>query len=144
MSGMKPGSSRPGIGCQLGEVVVDADNHPAPPVAVKRLLAIGAVVLVAGCGGGGGDDGSGGSGGHKPRGDEPPIPASADVCPDLKHGGKYLAFRVVVQNVSCDDAAAVVVGAVKGTPPKGWSCKDVRGTLVACRNGQALIEFNTS
>ena len=113
-----------------------------------RRLALSLAVLAfafAGCGDGGGDDGSGGSAGHKIGfGDEPPIPASANLCPDLKHGGKYLAFRVVAQNVSCDEAATVVVGAVKGTPPKGWSCKDVQGTFVACRNGQALIEFNTS
>jgi hypothetical protein len=112
---------------------------------VRRLLAISATVLVAGCGGG--DDGSGsgggGGGGHKPRGDEPPIPASANLCPDLKYGGKFVAFRVVAQNVSCDDAAPVVVGAVKGTPPKGWPCKYVR-TLVTCRNGQAVIEFNSA
>jgi hypothetical protein len=111
---------------------------------VRRLLAISAAVLVAGCGDGGdGSDGSGGSGGHKiGHGDEPPIPASANLCPDLKRGGKYVAFRIVAQNVPCDDAATVVVGAVKGTPPEGWSCEDVRGTLVACRNEQARIEFN--
>jgi hypothetical protein len=111
---------------------------------VRGLLVISAVLLVAGCGDGGdGSDGSGGSGGHKiGHGDEPPIPASANLCPDLKRSGTYVAFRVVAQNVSCDDAAAVVVGAVKGTPPKGWSCENVRGTLVACRNGQARIEFN--
>jgi hypothetical protein len=76
--------------------------------------------------------------------DEPEFPPSAQSCSDLEVGGEFIAFRLSVENVPCDEAARVVESAVEGSPPDDWTCNEVQGTFVQCQNGTALIGFNSN
>jgi hypothetical protein len=126
-------------------------NYSRGVKGVVRLVGVFLTVVIgaAGCGSDADDGPREAQGGDRrvrgylfEPGNEPRIEPGTDLCPDLRSGGEFIAFRILAKGVDCREAAEVVKGAVDDAPPAGWRCQRIRGDFTGCAKGGAKVGFN--
>jgi hypothetical protein len=116
------------------------------------LIAAAIAMPLIGCGGGDDETTTGGRTGPTETtlgtegGLEPELGVGYRLCGDIQdNSGKFVAFRVFAKEASCDTTEAVVRGALRDSPPQGWSCEtkgDADFSLTTCMKGGAEVGFN--